>query len=234
MKQNRSAFTLIELLVVIAIIAILAGLLLPALSSAKQKARQTKCSSNQRQIGLVLLMYVDDSEGIMPGTMHDNTSTNASWIYSLQSYLANVNEIRICPADQRGNQRLTNNGTSYILNEYLAVSVRDPFGQEIESAHRLDKLPHPSRTIVMFETSDSYGLNTYADHTHSRGWLLGWKEVLKDVQPDRHRTGKAAPDHSSGSANYLFADGHMEKITAQTFKKFIDNNQNPANPLTHP
>lgn len=221
------AFTLVELLVALAIVAVLATLIIHATARARLTGQQTECASNMRQIGAALALFAAEHDDEFPSSAH--TNEKESWILTLRPYVNNVDKVRICPADPRAEERLREQLSSYVLNEYVCVPLTDPFGRVKESFCRRSLLPRPAETITVFIGADDLDLGVSSDHTHSRNWRR-WEAVITDIQPDRFRAGRPARDRDHGTANYLFADGHVESREAKWLRGEIVHGRNPARP----
>lgn len=221
-RRKTAGFTLLELLAVCALIAILLCLVFPAVSSAKMEASRSKCASNLRQIGLALQLYANDNGGFFPPTTHTTGSRHIeeSWIYGLAGYLDNIDRVRVCPADpvKRQEQILKRKATSYALNEMV-------FDQE--EYRQIHRIPKPSMTLLAVILSENRTPSASWDHVHSSQWS-SWQYIINDVEVDRHRNGARKSDRLTGSANYLYADGHAASISAAELKKISDSGINPA------
>jgi type II secretion system protein G len=171
----RRGFTLIELLVVIAIIAILAAILFPVFARAREKARQTSCLSNVKQLALGLDMYMTDADDTFPPAVYGTPTLSQCWttMELLAPYLKSA-QIERCPSDPDGSVYFAMGpslipGTarySYGWNKALMayrLSIM-PMG----TIRTLAEVPYPSETTTFFD-GHMRGMGVYTAFRHNGG-----------------------------------------------------------------
>ncbi len=191
--MNRKGFTLIELLVVIAIIAILAAILFPVFAKAREKARQTSCLSNNRQIGTAMMMYIEDWDECFVTIAHDASAPGApNWYDPLTPYVKNAQVFR-CPS-MRDDATMN---TDYVISGLFAHGMSyASFGK-------------PAETIMIGERAKGWAVFGYhpwpSDGT-------SWDNLDAYVAGDGHNwlSEHMEPARHNGGSNYAFGDGHAK------------------------
>jgi prepilin-type N-terminal cleavage/methylation domain-containing protein/prepilin-type processing-associated H-X9-DG protein len=219
--MRRSGFTLIELLVVIAIIAILAAILFPVFARAREKARQTSCLSNLKQMGLGAMMYAQDYDERLHcmlyglGAQGAGCAPNSNWFYgALEPYMKNK-QILICPSDTTALYAgVTNYGINYGLfssAEGIATNIKGCYTQ---GGKALGKIGKPAEVGLYGDAENcAYPGNAQVFDKAANAWVAASPYTT---------CGRASNRHNDG-LNVAYCDGHAKFIT-------YSSNSGPGNP----
>jgi len=190
--MTRRGFTLIELLVVIAIIAILAAILFPVFARAREKARQTACLSNIKQLGLAVMMYAQDYDERLPRHCQQPASgANYTWCKATEPYTKNA-QIFQCP------NMATWRNEANMCGGYTYNLSRLPDGTTVGCTEQtLARITAPAGLLMITESQDD---------ANAVAWCGYWGRDTNTPDPSYvHPTGR----HNEGS-NVGYADGHAK------------------------
>jgi len=205
-RKDRRGFTLIEILVVLAIIAIMAGILLPMFSQARESARRTTCASNLRQIGVALMTYADDNRDRLPASLVTVGSTSYSWDTILLGKYVPDESIFRCPSDST-KRPAGKKVRSYALNDQFAAMVKLTGLMEPESSGTPLAAPASPQRMVMLSELHYYKTVT-ATGTVVNVNVLGNTNINLRQQNDNPDQSRYYHNDKIGN-NFLFFDGHV-------------------------